>query len=171
MPARWAAQRRDALSKAFPGERLVIPAGDLKVRSNDTDYQFRPHTAFAHLTGLGADREPDAVLVLEPQAEGGHEAVLYARPMAPRDSEESFTNHRYGEFWIGPGPTLESLAAELGVSTAHLDQLGDAGGAQHRHPPLLMPARSRAIRRTRQGRSKDLPCFFFTRPRNPFNDA
>ena len=127
-PARWAVQRRDALSKAFPGERLVIPAGDLKVRSNDTDYQFRPHTAFAHLTGLGADREPDAVLVLEPQAEGGHEAVLYARPMAPRDSEESFTNHRYGEFWIGPGPTLESLAAELGVSTAHLDQLGDALG-------------------------------------------
>ncbi len=127
-PARWAASRRDALSAAFPRERLVIPAGSLKVRSNDTDYQFRPHTAFAHLTGLGADREPDAVLVLEPLESGGHEAVLYARPLAPRDSKESFTDHRYGEFWVGPAPTLESLAAELGVTTAHLDQLPDAIG-------------------------------------------
>src|SRR5690625_4274894 len=35
--------RRDAVSAAFPGERLIIPAGGLKVRSNDTDYRFRPH--------------------------------------------------------------------------------------------------------------------------------
>src|SRR5689334_7265856 len=86
--APYAAQRRAAVSAAFPGERLVIPAGGLKVRSNDCDYVFRPHSAFAHLTGLGADREPDAVLVLEPRAgEGagapaGHDAVLYFRPLA-----------------------------------------------------------------------------------------
>ena len=61
-----AADRRAVLSAAYPGQRLVVPAGGLKVRSNDTDYVFRPHTAFAWLTGLGADREPDAVLVLEP---------------------------------------------------------------------------------------------------------
>ena len=30
----------------------MIPAGGLKVRSNDCDYVFRPHTAFVHLTGL-----------------------------------------------------------------------------------------------------------------------
>src|SRR5690625_6375219 len=54
--------RRDAVSAAFPGERLIVPAGGLKVRSNDTDYRFRPHSAFAHLTGLGTDEEPDAVL-------------------------------------------------------------------------------------------------------------
>src|SRR5689334_21790898 len=58
-----AAQRRRAVSAAFPGERLVVPAGGLKVRSNDTDYRFRPNSAFAHLTGLGTDREPEAVLV------------------------------------------------------------------------------------------------------------
>src|SRR5690625_6261799 len=46
-------RRRAAISAAFPGERLVLPAGPLKVRSNDTDYRFRPHSAFAHLTGLG----------------------------------------------------------------------------------------------------------------------
>ena len=61
-----AAARRTVLSAAYPGQRLVVPAGGLKVRTNDTDYVFRPHTAFAWLTGLGADREPDAVLVLEP---------------------------------------------------------------------------------------------------------
>src|SRR5690625_4205590 len=45
--------RREALSALFEGERLIVPAGSLKVRSNDTDYRFRPHSAFAHLTGLG----------------------------------------------------------------------------------------------------------------------
>src|SRR5699024_10595334 len=70
-------RRREKVSAAFPGERLIVPAGGLKVRSNDTDYRFRPHSAFAHLTGLGTDEEPDAVLVLHPQEEGGHEAVLY----------------------------------------------------------------------------------------------
>ena len=53
--APYAAARRAAVSAAFPGERLVIPAGGLKVRSNDCDYVFRPHSAFAHLTGLGSD--------------------------------------------------------------------------------------------------------------------
>ncbi len=43
------------------GERLVLPAGPLKVRSNDCDYRSPPTSAFAHQTGLGID-EPDAVL-------------------------------------------------------------------------------------------------------------
>lgn len=124
--APFARARREALSRVFPGERLVVPAGGLKVRSNDTDYVFRPHSAFAHLTGLGSDREPDAVLVLEPQPEGGHEAVLYFRPLASRDSEEFFADSRTGEFWVGARPTLESLQAELGCRTELLEQLPDA---------------------------------------------
>ncbi|QDO87900.1 aminopeptidase P family protein [Ornithinimicrobium ciconiae] len=124
--ARYADARRDSVSAAFPGERLVIPAGGLKVRSNDTDYVFRPHSAFAHLTGLGSDREPDAVLVLDPLEEGGHEAVLYFRPLAGRDSEEFFADARVGEFWVGRRPTLASMAAELGISTRDLSELPDA---------------------------------------------
>ena len=50
-----AAARRDAVSAAFPGKRLVIPAGELKQRSNDTDYPFRAHSAFSHLTGWASD--------------------------------------------------------------------------------------------------------------------
>ena len=39
--ADFAAQRRKKISQKFPGERLVLPAGPLKVRSNDCDYRFR----------------------------------------------------------------------------------------------------------------------------------
>jgi Xaa-Pro aminopeptidase len=120
-----AERRRAAVSEQFRGERLVIPAGGLKVRSNDTDYVFRPHSAFAHLTGLGSDREPDAVLVLEP-TDGGHEAILYFRPLAGRDTEEFFGDARYGEFWVGARPTLEDIESELGIGARHVDQLADA---------------------------------------------
>lgn len=123
--APYAAARRARVSELFPGERLVVPAGPLKTRSNDTDYRFRPHSAFAHLTGLGTDQEPDAVLVLHPVADG-HEAVLYFRPMAGRDTEEFFADSRYGEFWVGARPTLEDLAALTGITTAPLDELASA---------------------------------------------
>src|ERR687890_1170560 len=123
----YAAARRDAVSAAYPGERLVLPAGGLKVRSNDTDYVFRPHSAFAHLTGLGADREPDSVLVLEPR-NGGHEAILYFRPRAGRDTQEFYADARYGELWVGARPSLEEIEAELGITARHLDELPEAVG-------------------------------------------
>ncbi|WP_421743679.1 aminopeptidase P family protein [Cellulomonas sp.] len=126
------AARRSALAAQFPGERLVIPAGAFKQRSNDTDYRFRPHSAFAHLTGLGAEQEPDAVLVLHPVEDGtgddggGHRAVLYMRPLAGRDTEEFFSDSRSGEFWVGARPTLEDLETLTGIHTSHLDDLRDA---------------------------------------------
>ena len=131
LPARavvapYAATRREAVSRAFPGERVVVPAGALKVRSNDCDYVFRPHSAFSHLTGLGADREPDATLVLEPLTGGGHEAVLYFRPRAGRDTEEFYADARYGELWVGVRPSLEEVEAELGLTARHRDQLTEA---------------------------------------------
>ncbi|MFL4477722.1 aminopeptidase P family protein [Paeniglutamicibacter sp. ORCA_105] len=127
--APYAAARRAAISARFPGERLVIPAGPHKVRSNDTDYRFRPHSGFAHLTGLGLDHEPEAVLVLEPTETGAgdngsnHVSTLYFSPMAGRDSEEFYSNARTGEFWIGPRPTLPLLQARLGLPTADLTGL------------------------------------------------
>lgn len=120
--APYAAARREAIAKQFAGERLVIPAGGLKVRSNDTDYRFRPHSAFAHLTGLGTDREPDSVLVIEPDGE----AALYFRPRAPRDSEEFYADARYGELWVGVRPSLEEVESETGIACRHISQLPDA---------------------------------------------
>ncbi|MDO5499563.1 MAG: aminopeptidase P family protein [Propionibacteriaceae bacterium] len=121
----WSQARRDNLSALFLGDRLVVPAGGLKVRSNDTDYRFRPHSAFAHLTGLGTDREPDAVLVLEP-IDDGHAATLYFRPRAPRNSEEFYANARYGEMWVGQRESLAEMAALTGLDVADIADLPDA---------------------------------------------
>ena len=119
-----AEQHRSAISAQFPGERLVIGAGGLKTRSNDTDFRFRPHAAFAHLTGLGTDREPDAVLVLEP-TDSGHDATLYFRPRAPRDAEEFYADARFGELWVGVRPSLEEMAALCGIACADIGDLPD----------------------------------------------
>ncbi len=123
--APYAAARRERLSAAFPGERLVLPAGGLSVRSNDCDYRFRPHSAFAHLTGLGTDQEPDAVLVLEPVGQA-HAAVLYFRPRAERDTEEFYSDATYGELWVGVRPSLAEITALTGLATRHLDELRDS---------------------------------------------
>ena len=96
-----------------------MPAGPARVRSNDTDYPYRAHSGFAHLTGWGSDSEPGAVLVMEPTA-SGHEATVYFRERAGRDSDEFYANPQIGEFWIGPRPSLAQVAADLGLSTRGL---------------------------------------------------
>jgi Xaa-Pro aminopeptidase len=128
--APYTSARRAAVSQRFPGERLVVPAGGLKVRSNDTDYRFRPHSAFAHLTGFGTDQEPDAVLVLDPifDKDGnptGHETILFVRPLADRNSEEFYADSRYGEFWVGARPTLEDVTRLTGIRAMHVDTFSD----------------------------------------------
>jgi Xaa-Pro aminopeptidase len=130
LPARlpaalYAADRRARVAAELPGERLVLPAGVFRVRSNDTDYRFRPHSAFAHLTGLGTDREPDAALVLEPTEEG-FDAILYFQPRAERDSQQFYADPRYGELWVGVRPSLEEVEAETGLVCRPLDDLKDA---------------------------------------------
>lgn len=134
--ASFAAERRQRLSDLYQGHRLVVPAGRRKQRSNDTDYPFRAHSAFAYLTGWGADAEPGSVLVLEPTADG-HDATLYFRERAGRDSDEFYADPEIGEFWIGARPSLAHVAAELGLRTSHLAGLGDALRASGR-PTLVV---------------------------------
>jgi Xaa-Pro aminopeptidase len=113
--ARYAA-RRAALAAAFPGETLIVPTGREQVRANDTMYRFRPGSDFAYLTG---EHDPDAVLVLSPSSD----AVLYARPRSPRDTDEFFRDRRHGELWIGRRHTLAEKETELGLASAPLDEL------------------------------------------------
>ncbi len=115
----WAGARRERISALYSGKRLIIPAGAAKVRSNDTDYAFRPHSAFSHLTGWASDSVPGSVLVLEP-TETGHEATLYFRKAAGRDSDEFYANPEIGEFWTGPRPSLAQVSTDLGLLTADL---------------------------------------------------
>ena len=126
--APFAAARRDAVSAAFPGKRLVVPAGELKQRSNDTDYAFRAHSAFSHLTGWASDAEPGAMLVFEPLPDGGHDVTLYFRERADRTTSEFYSDASIGEFWIGPRPALAGVAADLGVATAHIDDFEQREG-------------------------------------------
>lgn len=127
--ADFAAARRRRVSQMFAGERIVVPAGAPKVRSNDTDYRFRPHSAFAHLTGLGVDHEPNAVLVLEPvetatgDDDADHVATLYFHPMAGHDTQEFYADTRNGQFWVGDRPTLLEIGSAYGIRTADLSGL------------------------------------------------
>jgi Xaa-Pro aminopeptidase len=122
--ADFAAARRQKLSRLFPGKRLIIPAGAAKVRSNDTDYAYRAHSAFAHLTGWGSDTVAGSILVLEPTPHG-HEATLYFRRPAGRGTDEFYANPEIGEFWIGPRPSLSHVAADLGLLTSDLSAFVD----------------------------------------------
>ncbi len=120
--AAFAAHRRARISAMHPGKRLVVPAGAAKVRSNDTDYPYRAHSAFAWLTGWGSDSVPGSVLILEPTP-AGHDATLYFREAAGRDTDEFYANPEIGEFWTGPRPSLEHVAADLALATTGLDAL------------------------------------------------
>jgi Xaa-Pro aminopeptidase len=119
--AAYAAARRLRLAAKFPGATLVIPAGPAKVRSNDTDYPYRAHSAFSHLTGWASDTVPGSVLVIG--SGEGAPATLYFTPTAGRDSEEFYANAAIGEFWTGPRPSLVHVAADLGLETRALSEL------------------------------------------------
>src|SRR4051794_7122899 len=128
------AKRRAALSEAFPGETLVIPSGNERVRANDTEYRFRPGSDLVYLTG---DRDPDSVLVMRPSG-SGHDAVLYTRQRSSRETDEFFRS-RDGELWVGRRQTLAEKSTALGIDTAAYGEVGRAlaGSA---------PARTRVLR-------------------------
>ncbi|GAU66855.1 putative Xaa-Pro aminopeptidase [Streptomyces sp. NBRC 110611] len=124
-----AARRRAALSARFPGERLVIPAGNLKTRSNDTEYSFRASTEYVYLTG---DQTDDSVLVLEPAKDeagsgngNGHTATLYRLPRSNRENGEFWLNGM-GELWVGRRHSLAESEALLGVPCKDVRELADA---------------------------------------------
>jgi Xaa-Pro aminopeptidase len=120
--ASYAAARRQRLAEAFPGERLVLPAGSFKVRSYDTDYRFRSDTAHTYFCG---NQTSDAVLVVE-----DGESVLYARPRSGRDTDEFFRDRQYGELWVGRRPSLKEISDSLGLEVRHIGELaGELGKA------------------------------------------
>ena len=119
----YAFARRQVLSAAYPGIRLVLPAGGYKVRSNDTDYQYRPHSAFAYYSGVqGADSTADAVLVMEP-TQGGHLTYLYIHPRSTRDTDAFYRDAKYGELWVGRRYTLDEAKARYQIDTRLVNDL------------------------------------------------
>ena len=111
--------RRQALSRLFPGELLIVPTGHELVRANDTHFPFRPGSDFYYLTG---NLEPGCVLVMEPLP-GGHRDVLYVEP-SNRDDETFFTDRTRGELWVGARLGVERTGPRHGVDEARsLDTL------------------------------------------------
>ncbi|WP_308315775.1 aminopeptidase P family protein [Streptomyces sp. ISL-100] len=131
----YAAKRRAALAARFPGERLVIPAGNLKVRANDSHYPFRPSSEYVHLTG---DQTEDAVLVLEPLADGGHEATAYLLPRSDRESGEFWQGAAKGELWVGRRNSLAEAATLLGLPCRDVRRVADELRAARQAPTRIV---------------------------------
>lgn len=115
--------RRDDLSKAFTGIRIILPSGNSKVRSNDTDYRFRPHSAFVYYTGVqGEEVTSDAVLVMEPNGEI-HDSILYIQPRSTRDTSDFYNDRKYGELWVGRRYTTEEASLRFGIEVRKVGDL------------------------------------------------
>ncbi len=98
----------------------VIPTHTAKVRSNDTEYRFRPHSDFWYLTGFG---EPESTLVMLPglEPELPDRCVLYLRD---RDVDM--------EIWHGRRLGVQAAPEALGV-----DEARDEGQLWNDLPSLL----------------------------------
>ncbi|MFG2652694.1 aminopeptidase P family protein [Streptomyces sp. NPDC048436] len=124
--AEHTAARRAALSARFPGERLVIPAGNLKTRSNDTEYAFRASVEYAYLTG---NQTEDGVLVMEPSdfADGtsGHDATIYLLPRSDRENGEFWLDGQ-GELWVGRRHSLTEAETLHGIPASDVRELAEA---------------------------------------------
>lgn len=120
------ARRRARIARRLGDGVLVLGGGELRARSNDTEYRFRPDSDFYYLTGL---REPGAVLVLRGTAEP--RCVLFVRP---RDPE--------AEVWAGRRIGPEGALARYGADAAHpISELAEQlpkllDGASEVHVPL-----------------------------------
>ncbi|MDP9116846.1 MAG: Xaa-Pro aminopeptidase [Actinomycetota bacterium] len=117
--ASYAAKRRERLSPEFAGQLVVIPAGNLKVRANDTEYGFRATSSFTWLTGETA---ADAVLVMSPTL-SGHDSTLYVREFAQPGEVAYFTDRAHGAVWVGNVPSVEDTASALSLTTKPLSAL------------------------------------------------
>ena len=119
----YAYSRRQVLSAAFKGIRLVFPAGSFKVRANDTDYNYRPDSAYVYYSGVqGADSTADAVLVLEPSGDS-HITYLYMNPRSTRDTDAFYRDAKYGELWVGRRFTLAEAKARYQIETRALSEI------------------------------------------------
>ncbi len=122
--APFAADRRAQLSTMFPGDVLIVTSGQLKVRSNDTFYNYRAHSSYAWLTG---HLEDGGVLVMMPYSgRSGHHATLFIRAASGRKTIDFYRDRDHGELWVGARPGVQETAARLSITCASLDTLPKA---------------------------------------------
>ncbi|MEZ4429815.1 MAG: aminopeptidase P N-terminal domain-containing protein, partial [Nannocystaceae bacterium] len=143
--------RRERIAARVDDGALLLHAGSLRTRSNDTEYRFRPDSDFHYLTGLA---EPEAILLLRPGRDPA--CTLFVLPREPE--AERWTGRR-----VGPEGAAEIYGADAAYPLAALDEqlprLLDGVVAlftPFTRPPALEGALTRALahlrRYNRQGK-------------------
>ncbi|NVB42039.1 aminopeptidase P N-terminal domain-containing protein [Pseudenhygromyxa sp. WMMC2535] len=98
--------RRSRLADSLRDENavLVLYGGELRTRSNDTEFRFRPDSDFHYMTGL---EEPGALALLLPGAQPGEPPrfVAFVRPRDP--AAEVWSGRR-----VGPQGAIEQFGAD-----------------------------------------------------------
>ncbi|XOV78979.1 MAG: Xaa-Pro aminopeptidase [Aestuariibacter sp.] len=99
------AQRRQRFLAQLPSNSVaLVPAANLKTRSNDTEFPFRQDSYFYYLTGF---TEPDAWLLLSNLA-GRPQSVMFCLP-----------TDKQAEIWHGRRLGVDAAVSTLGVDDAH----------------------------------------------------
>jgi len=138
----YCVKRRAELSAAFSGLRVVLPSGGPRQRSNDCDYQYRPHSAFAYYTGVqGVEAHPDSVLVMEPSGES-HTPILFINPRSTRDTDAFYRDAKNGELWVGRRFTTDEASQRYGIEVRPITELeaflkGSAAAALHGYDEVV----------------------------------
>ena len=138
----YCVKRRAELSAAFSGLRVVLPSGGPRQRSNDCDYQYRPHSAFAYYTGVqGVEAHPDSVLVLEPSGES-HTPILFINPRSTRDTDAFYRDAKNGELWVGRRFTTDEASQRYGIEVRPITELeaflkGSVAAALHGYDEVV----------------------------------
>jgi len=126
--AAFYADRRRELAGAIQDCLLIVPAGEEKVRSNDTFYRFRASSDFVYLTGC---QDPECVLIVGPGM--WEDGVLYVPERRTAGEPGYYSDSQYGELWVGARMGSQEASARFGVKTAPKSQLMrdllDAGSA------------------------------------------
>lgn len=97
------AQRRRRLGERMGDAALVLHAGALQTRSNDTEHRFRPDSNFYYLTGLA---EPGALLVFRPRRAPA--LTLFLPAQGERDI-----------LYNGRRPGPDAVRERIGADAAH----------------------------------------------------
>ena len=138
----YCVKRRAELSAAFSGLRVVLPSGGPRQRSNDCDYQYRPHSAFAYYTGVqGVEAHPDSVLVMEPSGES-HTPILFINPRSTRDTDAFYRDAKNGELWVGRRFTTDEASQRYGIEVRPITELeaflkGSVAAALHGYDEVV----------------------------------
>lgn len=108
-------RRRQQFVKQMGDAVAIFPSAQERIRTNDSDYDYRQDTDFYYLTGF---EEPESVLILAPN----HPEIKSAVFVRPNDKQK--------ELWDGRRAGVEQAKKQCGVDAAHpIDELAQQLGA------------------------------------------